>query len=275
MTEAGRSGAAPGRAAPDWLALRGPADTAARDEGAGHLLTGLVDHLDGRGVSTLEVVDVGAGRGANERYLRPRLPFRQRWVVVDHDAEHLGDPVHGDAVRVAARVRDLPARLAGLPAAAGARLVTCAALLDVLHEPDLVALARCVREAGGLALLALSVDGPVVWDPPEEEDAVVRAAFDGHQRRSGRPGPEAPRILTGLLRGTGLEVRPAPTPWRLGPEDDALLARWLDERVAAVLEHDPRLRPVVDGWHARRVAQAASGRLRVVVSHVDLLVLPR
>ena len=107
--------APPVRAAADWLALRAAADASARAEGAAHLLATLVQHLQGRGVGSLEVVDVGAVTGANARYLRPRLPFRQRWVVVDHDPAHLDDDAHGDAVRVAARVRDLPCRFADLP----------------------------------------------------------------------------------------------------------------------------------------------------------------
>lgn len=262
------------RAAADWLALRAAADASARAEGAAHLLATLVQHLQGRGVSSLEVVDVGAGTGANARYLRPRLPFRQRWVVVDHDPAHLDDDAHGDAVRVAARVRDLPGRLADLPVGADARLVTCAALLDVLDEPDLVALARCVDEAGGMALLALSVDGPVGWDPPEAEDALVAAAFDGHQRRGGRPGPGAPQLLTALLRERGMRVRSARSWWRLGPAEAPLLERWLDERVAAALEHRPEHGTAVRSWQERRHEQLAAGCLRAAVSHVDLLVLP-
>ena len=52
----------------------------------------------------MELVDVGAGTGANRDYLAPRLPLAQEWVVVDHDADLLGHVGHGDAVRVEAVV---------------------------------------------------------------------------------------------------------------------------------------------------------------------------
>jgi len=34
---------------------------------------------------SVEIIDLGAGTGANQRWLAPRLPFRQRWIHIDHD----------------------------------------------------------------------------------------------------------------------------------------------------------------------------------------------
>lgn len=259
----------------DWLALRRDADEQARDEGAAPLLARLCEHLRQHDVARLEVVDVGAGTGSNGRYLRPRLPCRQRWVVVDRDEEHLRHPDHGDAERLRAGVEDLPDLLDRRPVQWEPRLVTCAALLDVLNRAALGALAEAVARSGGRALLALTVDGQVSWDPADRLDAAVAKAFDEHQRRDDRPGPDAARELGGLLRERGLEVTAARTRWRLGPGREALLGRFVDGRVEAVLEQDPRLRPEVLAWHARRTGQLASGRLGALVSHVDLLVLPR
>lgn len=61
------------RAAADWLALRGTADEEARDRGAAGLLGELTGFLADREVAALQVVDLGAGTGANGRYLQLSL----------------------------------------------------------------------------------------------------------------------------------------------------------------------------------------------------------
>lgn len=271
----GRSAGDWSRAAADWLGLRRAADERARDEGAAHLLSRLGDHLGEGGVGLLEVVDVGAGTGANGSYLRPRLPCAQRWVVVDQDPEHLRHPDHGDAERLRAGVHELPALLEQRPRLGDARLLTCAALLDVLDRRELGSLADAVELSAAAALLALSVDGRVRMSPEHEADADVAAAFDAHQRRGDRPGPDAARVLAGLLRERGLDVTAATTWWRLGPARRGLLERWLAERVEAVLDEDPGSVARVRDWHALRREQLASGGLRALIAHVDLLVLRR
>jgi hypothetical protein len=69
-----------------------------------------------------------------------------------------------------------------------------------------------------------------------------------------------------------MEVRTAETPWRLDADRDrALIARWLTERVAAAVEHDPRLSTRAAAMLRRRVNCAP---LHAVIYHVDLLALP-
>lgn len=281
---------ATGAADPGWLELRREADERARDAGTEGLVADLVSHLaSAGGGSAVRVVDVGAGTGSNHRYLAPRLPFPQRWTALDHDPGLLACPDHGAARTVLADVADLGDVLAGLPGE-GPVLVTCSALLDVLTADQLRALGEAVLDAGCPALLSLSVTGRVTWSPPDREDPLLGAAFDGHQRRAGRPGPGAAERLARALRAGGASVRAEATPWRLdsgaegtpgqgGPEgspgaDAELLGRWLDERVEAAGEQAPELVPVLTAWRDRRQAQLAEGSLSVVVDHVDLLVLP-
>lgn len=68
----------------DWLALREPADRRSRDP---RLPERLCEAWRRRGWT--RVVDLGAGAGANLRYLAPRLPAGQRWTLVDHDPRHV------------------------------------------------------------------------------------------------------------------------------------------------------------------------------------------
>jgi len=67
-----------------WLALREPADAAAR-------ATDLVEHLGRHLPSTgMQVIhDLGCGTGAMGRWLAPLLPGPQHWVVHDRDADLL------------------------------------------------------------------------------------------------------------------------------------------------------------------------------------------
>ncbi len=82
----------------DWLALREPADAAAREDSL-PLIARLVRHweeLGGPGSSGAEpvvVVDLGAGTGANRAWLARHLPGPQRWILLDHDRELLDQAV--------------------------------------------------------------------------------------------------------------------------------------------------------------------------------------
>jgi SAM-dependent methyltransferase len=255
-----------------WLALREPADARARDRAAGTLLPPLTEHLSAR-ADGLRIVDLGAGTGANLRWLAPRLPHpeSQHWTLVDHDPSLLARcPVSATAVR--ADVTDLTRLLADL---GGADLITTAALLDLLDLSQLETIVDAVVEARIPALFTLSVTGEALLDPADPQDGPLAAAFDAHQRREARPGPDAAAVVAGLFRECGWSVQEARTAWELTSDDEsALVSAWLDGRVEAVVEHQPDLAPVAERWLARRRAQLAAGQLAAVVGHVDLLALP-
>ena len=91
---------------PDWLRLREPLDSASRD---GSLVEWL-PHVTG----TRQVVDLGAGTGANLRFLAPLLGGAQEWLLVDDDAGVLeaADPAFSDwASNTGARMTSGPAEL--------------------------------------------------------------------------------------------------------------------------------------------------------------------
>ena len=66
-----------------WLGLRVQADNAARASTADTLLPRLVHHFATRdaGDSGVEVIDLGSGTGANQRWLAPRTAVRTRLVA--------------------------------------------------------------------------------------------------------------------------------------------------------------------------------------------------
>lgn len=272
--------------ASDWLALRGGADDAARSR---RLAAELADLCVRRaGSATRLVHDLGAGEGAMVRWLAPRLPGPQSWVLHDADA---GILAHADLTGVTAAggdpiaVRSRIERLADLPVHAfvGASAVTASALLDVITRAEAQRIVAACVAAAAPALFSLSVSGRVRLRPAVPADAMIAAAFDAHQRRPapGRDegaallGPDAVPVVEALFAAAGWHVRTERTPWRLGPSDRDFSLAWLDGWLAAAVEQQPALAGIAADYRARRVAEADAGILRVTVVHEDVLTWPR
>jgi hypothetical protein len=246
-----------------WLALREPADAAARSRE-------LVGHLPPEGPHVIH--DLGCGTGAMGRWLAPLLPGPQHWVLHDRDAALL-QVADVPRVTVETRLSDITRLRAD--DLAGASLVTASALLDVLTEAAVQRLVAACVGAGCPALLTLSVAGRVDLTPSEPVDRRVAAAFDAHQRRGRLLGPDAVAATAEAFRRSGAEVVARPSPWRLGAAQADLIAAWFTGWVGAACEQDAELAAETGAYARRRLAQAAAGQLAVTVDHVDLLVLPQ
>jgi hypothetical protein len=246
------------RVSPGWLFLREPADAAAR---SAELAERLARHLGGGG--RLVIHDLGGGSGAMGRWLAPRLPGPQHWVVHDRDADLLELAVANApaGVTVEARRSDIGA----LEDLGAADVVVASALLDLLTADELSRmLSAC---AGRPLLLALTVTGRVALTPAEPLDARFAAAFNAHQRRGGRLGPDAVAAAVDQLPA---EILVRPSRWRLNGEHAGLTAEWLDGWLAAACEQEPALAAEAAAYRERRL----TGELAVTVDHADLLVLP-
>jgi SAM-dependent methyltransferase len=287
----------------DWLALRAPADGAARADALVAGLAGLGLPADG----VLAVTDLGCGTGANLRHLAPRLAAqgfaRQRWRCIDHDAAlltrlpartadwargcGLGCEAVGPALRVGAAGWSADVRTAQrdlgdldrlkLPAGG---LVTASALLDLVSAAWLDALlTRCVG-AGAALLCVLSYDGRCELVPGRADDALVIDLVNRHQRTDKgfgvALGPMAAATAVERCRALGYAVRTASSDWDIGPDapelQRALLAGWRDAAAAMAGPGLPAVR--LDGWLDARLAAVAAGASRLRVGHVDLLALP-
>jgi hypothetical protein len=256
------------RADREWLALREPADAAARSVELVRLLRPLL------GRAPLTVHDLGSGTGSMRRWLSPRLGGRQHWVEHDRDADLLAVAgLPGDAdVTVETRRTDL-ARLT-VAEVADADLITASALLDMLTHHELVDVVRVCAASRVPCLVTLSVVGRVSVDPPDPLDDAVQAAFNAHQRRDtshGRLlGPDAFDACAGMLGAAGMSVVEAPSPWRLVGRP-RLVEAWLGGWLEAACEQEPGLAPAADEYASRRRDQLARGELQVTVHHRDLL----
>ncbi|MCD2196747.1 SAM-dependent methyltransferase [Actinomycetospora endophytica] len=253
---------------PDWLGLREPADHAAR---AGELADRLADRLGAwPGARDVVVRDVGCGTGSMGRWLAPRLARPQRWVLQDRDA----DLAHRAAAATPVPATALVGDLADDDTLAGTDVLVCSALLDLLTASDVEGLAARCAEAGCAALLTLSVTGVVALDPVDPLDDDIAAAFDAHQRRDGRLGPDAPDVAEAAFARHGYAVHRRPSPWRLGPGNAALVEEWLRGRIDAACAQDPALLAVAEPYLRRRLETLRAGNLYGEVGHADLLALP-
>jgi hypothetical protein len=262
-----------------WLALREPADAAARAPDLAERLA-----PQGAGPEPWLIHDLGGGTGSMGRWLAPRLPGPQHWVVHDRDADLLalaaadrpGPAADGAGVSIEPRRSDIT-RLRS-DDLAGATLITASALLDMLTGDELTGLIAVCAVAGCPVFLTLSVVGRASLVPEDPLDVHVGAAFNDHQRRAterGRLlGPDAVSFAVKEFGRLGREVLVRPSPWQLGASHAALAAEWFEGWVGAACEQRPELAPETDSYTRRRLEQARDGRLTVIVEHADLLALP-
>jgi hypothetical protein len=264
--------------APEWLSLREPADHEARS-------TELVRRLTPRlALGELVVHDLGSGTGSMTRWLAPQLPRAQHWVLHDLDETLLAHAFartaalrfedgaisistkHGDVTRIDAHELE------------GTTIVTASALLDLLTDDEVTAIASACVKSGSPALFTLSVTGRVQLTPTHPLDDRIAAAFNAHQRRSvdGRRllGPDAVTHATASFTELGAEVFVADTPWQLGADHARLMAEWLPGWVTAACEQEPELVGSARAYLRQRTAEAAGGCLQVTVGHSDLLAMP-
>lgn len=272
----------------DWLALREPADHAARSLGLADQLAEWMKDRD-----RLRVVDLGAGAGSNLRWLAPRLNVEQDWLLADHDEtllEFAGQaPVvegaDGRAVRISTRCIDL----AGLPRELfdNADLVTASALFDLVSAAWIEILAGRIADCDAAALFALTVDGRRSFIDADgrriddERDRCMEEYFNRHQRQGKGMGealgPVAADVLPAALKHAGLRVWVDRADWRLaaGHEQTFTLgAALLEDWVRAAVEQSPGEAAWIESWHQTRHADLENGRVGVLVGHVDVLVLP-
>jgi len=251
-----------------WLALRAPADTAARSAALAGRVTRV---LAARGA--LQAIDLACGAGANARYLVPRLPPRQRWLLVDDDPALLADAATGLDAEVEVRRLDLAAPGA-LDVLDRQDLVTASALLDLVSAAWLEALLVRCHAAGAVVLFALSYDGRAACSPADPDDAAVLDLVNRHQARDKGFGPAlGPAAATAAADGLaalGYHVEEAASDWVLSPEAPALQAELIAGWAAAATEVSGADAAAVAAWRARRLGHVAALRSSIVVGHRDV-----
>ncbi|MCK0207976.1 class I SAM-dependent methyltransferase [Starkeya koreensis] len=271
-----------------WLALREPADHAARNA---EVAAAVGAHFAGR--AALTIVDLGCGSGSNLRALAPLLPARQHWHLVDGDPALLAEARHrlagwadsvreangglrldrgGRAIRVTFERADLTARDLHFHDIAP-DLVTAAALFDLVSAGWLERLVAASATRRRALYAVLNYDGAACWEPSSPLDTAIRDAFNRHQRgdKGFGPalGPDACDALAELLARHGYRVRQGASPWRLGPADGALIAAVSAGVAVAACEMEPGRSDAFADWGRAR-AEATGA----VIGHRDIFAVP-
>jgi len=281
---------------PEWLALREPADAAARSE---RLLQAVAARFTLE--THLTVLDVGAGTGTNARYLAERLHPQQQWLLVDHDptllieasqrlrawgeARGLGVSrdegawrVEGEglAVTFTTRLADLADLSALSELFLDRRLVTASALLDLVSARWIEALASECRVAGATGLFTLTYDGRFHCLPEEPGDDDIRALVNEHQHgdKGFGPalGPAACAVAAECFGALGYAVDREASDWHLEPDAAELQRQIIEGWARAAVQVAPDHAPFIRDWTDRRLAHVLEGHSRLVVGHEDLAV---
>jgi SAM-dependent methyltransferase len=251
----------------EWLALREPADVAARAE---DVTRAVVDALAAR--APVRVVDLGSGTGSNVRYLASRLSGDGEWLLVDNDPGLLAAAARSVPVRVDTRVHDLRRFDAWL--LDGRDLVTASALLDLVSDDWLLTLAGRCRAAEAHVLFALNYDGRLHCTPADVDDELVRDAVNRHQHGDKGFGPALGPLsglrAEGVFRAAGYRITRSRSDWKLGPPQAELQRQLIRGWARAAAEIAPADAARIDAWAVRRIAHVDAGVSWLVVGHDDV-----
>jgi hypothetical protein len=158
-------------------------------------------------------------------------------------------------------------------------LVTASALLDLVSESWLRALATHCRAEGAMALFTITYNGSFTCAPEEPEDQTVRELMNRHQKTDkglGGPaeGPDAAASADRCFAELGYRVRRESSDWTLRPADSDLMRLLIDGWAESASEMAPHLEATIARWRTRRLGHVAAARSHVVVGHDDLAAWP-
>lgn len=273
---------------PDWLALREPADHAARNP---QLLSAVGSYFAAK--QSLTIVDLGCGAGSNLRGSYSALPDHQHWTLVDYDEKLLAvarerlaawaDETHeqgeelvlskgGKIITVDTRQADLDKDLEWV-LGWQPDLVTAAALFDLTSKRWLERFAASLVSQRLPLYTVLTYDGREKWQPEHPADARMLAAFHHHQRGDKgfgpAAGPDATEIAAEAFRKAGFAVSTGESPWLLREKQRELTQELTQGIAGAVLETGHLDAGTVADWLAAR-RDAESG----LIGHLDLWARP-
>ena len=280
----------------EWLALREPADAAARSV---RLLHAVAARFAPE--TNLTVLDVGAGTGSNARYLAERLHPQQQWLLVDHDPSLLIDAsqrlrawgearglvvsrdegawrVEGEglAVTFSTKLVDLADLSSASELFLDRRLVTASALLDLVSAQWVESLASECRVTGAAGLFALTYDGRIHCSPEEPGDEEIRQLVNEHQRHDKgfgpALGPTACAVAAECFGALGYSVEREASDWHLEPDAGDLQRQLIAGWSRAAVQMAPDRSVFIREWTDRRLAHVLDGHSRLVVGHEDLAV---
>jgi hypothetical protein len=270
----------------EWLALREPADRRARNPAVAEAVAGWFALR-----KAVNVVDLGAGTGANLRATAGLLPEHQSWTLVDNnsalldearaalaawaeradmDGETLVLAKGGATIRVKTLTLDLTTGLEN--ALQGPiDLVTASAFFDLVSPAFITRLAQSLAARRAAFYATLTYNGVERWTPHRPADNQVTAAFLRHQLGDKgfgpAAGPMAPSHLADQFRLNGYTVNEADSPWHLSENDRSLIEELISGHAMAALETKAVDAATVTSWVKVKRAGA-------IIGHSDIFAVP-
>jgi hypothetical protein len=248
----------------DWLSLREPVDHASRD---GALLAQAIA-LAGRNAA---VADLGSGTGSTARAFTGEFCQGWTWRFFDSDEALLAiaSRRHPSSEQHQFDLADI-----GTLDFHDVDLVTASALLDLMPQSWVEALAEKLSRAAVPFYASLNYNGVMHWSPPSDDDALITGAFNDHQRTNKGLGPAlGPASASHTMRifqRHGFDVIAGDSPWRLDAQTLALHEAILEGIASAVAEGGCEH---ASEWLDQRKAQLAS--TNGYIGHTDLLAIPQ
>jgi SAM-dependent methyltransferase len=243
-----------------WLSLREPADIAARDHA---LLSAAAACVPANGA----VLDLGSGTGSTARAFAAGGFDGLRWRFFDNDPSLLAEAAR-QTPKSEQVLGDL-ADVAALPLE-GVSLVTASALLDLMSQSWVDALAERLWRERIPFYAALSYDGQMRWTPELPLDASVTHHFNLHQCTDkgigAALGPDSGVQSAHALRSRGFDLVVAQSPWILGAPHAKLHIELLQGIGEAAAEAGLDTAPA---WTQARRATAAQSE--GIIGHTDIL----
>ena len=273
---------------PEWLSLREPADTAARNA---DVLQALRRRFRNR--RQLIICDLGSGTGAAVRAFADLLPEKQSWILIDNDKRNLATAkqilaawaqdakstknglelrYRGRTISVETQLRDISNANFDWPDQTG--LVTASALFDLTSRAWINRLVRSLQDKSLPLLATLTFNGQIGTDPKHPSDRAISASFRAHMRRDKGFGPAAGSnaavILQRKLTEAGYRLVTGQSPWILTREHRALLNATAGGIAAAAKQMGVVPKSEIIAWNARFKRQAST----LEIGHEDIFALP-
>lgn len=240
----------------DWLSLRAPADSAARDA---RLLSKAASWAAAR--PTPRILDLGSGTGATRRAFGDLVPGAQ-WFLADSDPALLAEAVGPDTTPLLLDLATEVPRALNV----GPNLVTASAFFDLAGSAWIDEFVAALRDKGAALYAALTYDGMDTWHPPHSEDSAVLASFARDMARDKGLGPalggEAGAYLSAALTEAGYTVETAQSAWHLTRSRHRAL-------IAALAEGTANATDAPADWLAARKSAT-----EVIVGHLDIWATP-
>jgi len=285
---------------PDWLAQRFRFDMASRSK---QLERQFLQNLPSK--TSLRLVDLGSGTGANFFYLANKIPHEQHWILVDHSKQllaelpenfrrfascsdqntlttwlsrlHSGDirfeVVEGDFYQIASKLFDNTFDA-----------ITANAVFDLSSLGQFRQLIETISASASCEAqlyFTLHLNRELKFRPNHPLDDAVRDAYHQHMARpqqfGNAMGADAAEQMKQVLITRSRKVEATASPWQIPQKQKTFFRHNLDFMRSALLgsESSPALKEDFKAWFALRYQQLSEkpplDQLEFFIGHEDIL----